>query len=78
MVELADRLGRLPQPVIIAEPAADLRNLLAAQAELAGAAAGVADGQNPQRVAIAAGVDRAAAGVAHRSARSASRAGSCR
>ena len=42
-----------------------LINLFAAQAELASTGAGVADGQNPQRVPAAAGADRAAAGVAH-------------
>src|SRR6516165_10683396 len=65
MVELADRLQRLPQLVVIAQPAAHFVDLLAAQAELAGAAAGIADAQNPQRVPAAAGADRAAAGMAH-------------
>jgi hypothetical protein len=56
MIELA---GPLPQLVVIAQPEAHLVNLFAAQAELAGAATGIADGQNPQRVP--AGADRAAA-----------------
>jgi len=38
---------------------------VAAQAELAGAAAGIGDSQNRQRVPAAAGADRAAAAVAH-------------
>jgi hypothetical protein len=62
MVELADRLQCLPQLVVIAQPAAHILNLFAAQAKLAGPAAGIADGQNPQRVPAAA-ADRAAAGM---------------
>src|SRR6266404_4829175 len=65
VVELADLLERFLELVVIAEPAAHLVNLFAAQAELASTATGVADGQNPQRVPAAAGADRAAAGVAH-------------
>ena len=65
MVELADVLERFLELVVIAEPPAHVINLFAAQAELASTAAGIADGQNPQRVPAAAGADRAAAGVAH-------------
>jgi hypothetical protein len=46
MVELADDLDGVLQFLVIAEPAAHLRNLLTAQAELAGASTGIADGQN--------------------------------
>jgi hypothetical protein len=52
--------------VVITRPSTHLTDLLAAQAELAGAAAGIADGQNPQRVPVAAGAGRAAAGMANR------------
>jgi len=55
---------RFLELVVIAEPPTHVINLFAAQAELASTAAGIADGQNPQRVP-AAGADRAAAGVAH-------------
>jgi hypothetical protein len=65
VVELADLFERLPQPVVVAQPAAHFLDLLAAQAELAGAAAGIGDSQNRQRVPAAAGADRAAAAVAH-------------
>src|SRR5467141_1648232 len=65
VVELAAVLERFLELVVIAEPPAHLINLFAAQAELASPAAGIADGQNPQRVPAAAGADRAAAGVAH-------------
>jgi hypothetical protein len=64
MVELTDLFEALPELVVIAEPTADLLNLLAAQAELPGAAAR-ADGQNPQRVLAAAGADRAAECMAY-------------
>jgi len=62
VVELADVLERFLELVVIAEPPAHVINLFAAQAELASTAAGIADGQNPQRVPAAAGADRAAAG----------------
>ena len=65
MVEFADRLERLLQPVIIAQPAAHLANLRAAQAELAGASTRIADGQNRKRMPVAASTGRAAAGMAH-------------
>src|SRR6516165_3075427 len=65
MVELADRFDRLLQLVVVAQPAADLVYLSAAQAELAGAAAGIADRQNPHRVSATAGADRTAAVMAH-------------
>jgi hypothetical protein len=44
MIELADRFDRLLQLVVIAKPAAHFANPFAAQAELAGPAAGIADG----------------------------------
>ena len=64
MVEFADRLERLPQPVIIAQPAAHLANLFAAQAKLAGASTRIADRQNREWMPLAAGASRAAASVA--------------
>ena len=65
MVELADLLKRLAQLVVIAQPAAHLVNLSRAEAELPVTAAGVADGQNPQRMPSTIGADRAAAGMTH-------------
>ena len=70
MVELANRLERLPQPVIIAQPAAHLANLFAAQAKLAGASTRIADRQNREWVPLAAGASRAAASVAQVRSRS--------
>jgi hypothetical protein len=45
--------------------AADFLELFAAQAELAGAAAGIGDSQNRKWMSAAAGADRAAAAVAY-------------
>jgi len=47
VVELTDVLERFLELVVIAQPAAHLINLFAAQAELASTATGIADGQNP-------------------------------
>ena len=65
MIEFADLFEGLPELVVVAQPAAHFLDLFAAQAELAGAAAGIGDGQNRQRVPAAAGADRAAAAVTH-------------
>ena len=65
MVELADLFQGLPQLVVVAQPVAHFLDLLATQAELTGAAAGVADGQYPQPMSTATGANRAAAAVAH-------------
>jgi hypothetical protein len=66
VIELADRFNRFLQLVVIAQPAPHLVDLLAPQAELARAPAGIADRQNPQRVSATAGADRTAAAVTHR------------
>ena len=66
MVEFADLFKRLPELVVVAQPAAHFLDLLAAQAELAGAAAGIGDRQNRKRMSAATGANRAAAAVAHR------------
>ncbi len=46
MIQLADGLDRTLQLLVVAQPLAHLRNLLAVDAELLGAATGIADGQN--------------------------------
>ena len=66
MIELADRLKGLPQLVVIAQPVAHLVNLSTTQAELPVTGAGVADGENPQRVPATIGADCAATGMTHR------------
>ena len=63
MIQLADGLGRFLQPLVIAQPLAHLRNLLAMDAELPGAATRIADGQNGLRVSFTAGALGATAGV---------------
>ena len=55
MVEFADLFEGRPELVIVAQPAAHLLDLFAAQAELAGAAAGIGDSQNRQRMPATAG-----------------------
>src|ERR1700751_6468742 len=65
MVEFADLFEGLLELVVVPHPAAHFPDLFAAQAELAGAAASISDGQNRQRVPAAAGANRAAAAVAH-------------
>jgi hypothetical protein len=52
MIALADRLDRLLQFLIIAEPAADLRNPLAAHADLARASSRVGHGQDKHLMAF--------------------------
>src|SRR6266545_4429875 len=66
VIEFADRLDRLLQLVIIVEPTANLANPLAAHAELAGAPAGIADGENKDAVPFAARALRTSLGMADR------------
>jgi hypothetical protein len=54
LVELADRLEGLFQFFVVVEPAAHLSHLFAAQAELAGATMGIADGWNENRMSFTA------------------------
>ena len=63
MVELADGLDRPLQLLVIAQPAANFGNSLAAHAELARASTGVAYRQNADLVPFAAGTLRAAFGM---------------
>jgi len=51
VIELANRLDRLPQPLIVRKPAAHLGRHLAAQTELPRASAGVAHRQHRRRSA---------------------------
>src|SRR6185369_12774727 len=65
LIELADVLqGRL-ELLIVRQPRADQGHLLGPQAELAGAAPGVAHGQDPHRVAVARRALRAPAAMAN-------------
>jgi len=64
MVQLADGFQLLLELVVVIQPAAHLGDLFAAEAELARASAGIADGEDRQRMAFAAGTLGATAGVA--------------
>jgi hypothetical protein len=64
MIQLADGLDRFFQLLVVAQPLAHLRNQFAMDAELPGAATGIADGKNRLRVSFTAGALGAAAGVA--------------
>ena len=63
MVQLADAFQVSLQLPVIAQPLADHRYLCRGKADLLGAAARIADGQNPDGVAFAAGTDGTAGGV---------------
>jgi hypothetical protein len=63
-VEIADAVQAGDQFMIIAELLADRGDLMGAEGELFDAAAGVADGKDPERMALAASADGAAGGVA--------------
>jgi len=63
VIQLADGLDRFFQLLVIAQPLAHLGNLFAMDAELPGATARIADGQNCLRVSFTAGALGAAAGV---------------
>src|SRR5438477_56445 len=63
VIELADRLDRLLQLLVIGQPLADLGNPLATDAELARATAWIAHRQHRHSVALAALALRAAAGM---------------
>ena len=65
MIELADRLDRRLQFLVIAQPAAYFWNSLAPHAELARAPTGVAHRQNADLVPFAALTFRAAFGMPH-------------
>ena len=65
MIELADRLDRLLQLLIVVQPTANLSNALAAHAELAHASAPIAHGQDMHLVPFAARAFRAAALVSN-------------
>src|ERR1700733_2750687 len=63
MVQLADAFQVSLQLPVIAQPLADHRYLCRRKADLFGAAARITDGQNPDRVAFAAGADGTAGGM---------------
>lgn len=63
MIQLADGLDGALQPLVVAEPLADLWDQFATDAELPGAAAGIADGENCLRMSFPTGAFGAAAGV---------------
>src|SRR5580704_11251108 len=63
MVQLADAFQISLQLPVIVQPLTDHRYLCRGKADLLGAAARITDGQNPHRVAFAAGADRTAGGM---------------
>ena len=63
MIQLADGFDIRLQFLIVLQPLAHLRDLFAMHAELAGAATGIADGQNGLRMSFTAGALGAPAGV---------------
>ena len=63
-VEFADAVQGGFQFLIIAEPLPDRGDLFGAEAELFAAAAGVADGQHPDRMTLTVGTDSAAGAMA--------------
>src|ERR1700733_7769887 len=63
MVQLADAFQVSLQLPVIAQPLADHRYLCRGKADLLGAAARITDGQNPDRVALAASANGAAGGM---------------
>ena len=64
MVQLADALHGGLEFALVAQPLLDLGFELGGEAELLGAAAGIADGQHPDEVAGSAGTDGAAGAMA--------------
>jgi hypothetical protein len=64
VVELTDVLQGGFESAIIAQPPFDYRFLLAAEADLLGATAGIGDGQYEDEMALAAGADGAAGAMA--------------
>jgi hypothetical protein len=63
VIQLADSLDGALQFLVIAQPLTHLGDLFAMQAELPGAAAGIADGENCLRVALTTGALGATAGM---------------
>src|ERR1700679_2205611 len=63
MVQFADAFQVSLQLPVIAQPLADHRYLCSGKADLLSAAARITDGQNPDRVAFAAGADGTAGGM---------------
>ena len=63
MVQFADAFQVSLQLPVIAQPLADHRYLCRGKADLLGAAARITDGQNPHRVAFAAGANGTAGGM---------------
>jgi hypothetical protein len=63
LIQFADGLQALFELAIVFEGLANLRNLLGTQAYLAVFSAGIPDGENPERMALAAGAFQASGGV---------------
>ena len=63
MIQLADSLDGVLQLLVVAQPLAHLGNLVAMDAELLGAAAGIADGENCLRMSFTTGALGAATGM---------------
>src|SRR5687767_14525105 len=64
VIQLADGFDRFFQLLVVAQPPAYLRNQFGRDAELPGAAAWIADGQNGLRMSLTAGALGAATGMA--------------
>jgi hypothetical protein len=64
MVQLADGFQFVFQLAVIVQPTANLRDLFARKADLARAPARIADGEDPQGMAFAAGTLRTPRGMA--------------
>lgn len=65
VVEFADALQGGLEFLVIAQPLLDQGLLLGGEADLLGTSAGIADGQNPDEMAFAAGADGTTGAVAN-------------
>jgi hypothetical protein len=65
VVELADALQGGLEFLVIAQPLLDEGLLFGGETDLLGAPAGIADGQNPDKVAFAVGADSATGAMAN-------------
>ena len=64
MIQLADRFDRVFHGLVVAQPLLHVGHLFAVDAQLPGAAAGIADGEHGLRMPVAPGALGAAAGMA--------------
>ena len=65
MIEFANSLDSLLEFLIIIQPAAHRGNLFLVKAELSGASSGIANGEDPGRMALATGTFWTTAAVAN-------------